>query len=319
MNITNPMKKPAPSATSNNATKVIEDTLGKLDKVFKMREDKRKSLEGLVDTLRRQGEALRVKNSELETEVRAINAERVRQLEAADLDKRKMETAYQSRVQEIQILLEEEKRLRSSLEGKLKHEVEVNAELNNRISSLQGQISDWAERNATMENVIRDLETSVEERIRRAATEAERMIHTANATAENEKRRLMAQVRAAKSEVEDVKERAERSVDEYRLKVDAERRRTDEIARERDALKSEVDRMAVILSSIQSTVDQLLSDELRMTNFLGDTEEVLSQEMSDFGDKDAYLNSSLYQSSSSIGFLDLGSAISKFAEEDCVR
>ena len=313
---------------SSKASKVVEDTLSKLEQVLKLRDNRHKSHDDVVEELKNKNRVLINTNSDLANKCREISLEVSRVRDLADSDKRKLIGDFESQKHTLNLNIASKTREISTLTNKVDLVSKTNTELNGKLKDLKSNVEALITSKNELQETVKNLEFAHEEKIRRIASDAERMIHQANAKADSEKRRAFAQLREAEAKVTDIRSEAEKNISEYRDKVEYERMRNDELSREKESLRAEIERLNTVVLSVQATVEQLLSEEMRLagsyeatresvfdvsdSNYLA---EVSAQRYFEEEDKAPVKHGDNFN----IGYIDLTSSLLSSAQEDFVR
>ena len=282
----------------------IEETMAKLDQVFKMRGQRSASVDDVVTQLRE-------RNKDLQVELHHVGKEYnnlVHQYEAeVGSYQTQLDSIQQTNREQVFELKEQINSLNAHLFAMEKEANAAKAELEDVLAQkelLEKRIEESNKRQDEMQEVLSTLQLGVEDRVKKTASEAERLIHQANSRHEVEKRRMTAQIREAQALCEDVRLDAERHVEEYRSKFEVERRKNDEIIRERDFMRQENDRLNAIVNSIQGTVDQLLTEEMRIAGSIDLLKSDITPQIT---------ISELEDEDTDVGFIDLSASIAKAA------
>lgn len=306
------------SQRQSSASKAVDEVVGKLDQVFKLRTDRFNSLDSVIAQLREKNKNITDKYHKSQSEIREVNLKMGQLKEAFEKEKRLINSQFSHDVQEAKLKLEEKQTQYNLLDKKHNDLLDEATHTKDKLSRVEAQLQDALDSKAQLQEVVENLNLSVEERIKRAAGEAERTIHNLSAKHEAEQRRLKSALRSQEMRVEDIREEAEREINEYTKKLDLERRRTDELAREKDSLRSEITRLNSIVTSIQSTVDHLLAEEMRMS---GSYETSIDRALDD--DYDDLSARSIFEkpqrAKKPLGYIDLGDSIKRAALEDRIK
>jgi chromosome segregation ATPase len=264
--------------SSETASKSIEETISKLDKVFKMRDKRHENLDILISRLREKNQGLHDANNKIMKELND-EQEKFNKFQAqVEKEKRDLISQFESEKQDLSLKIDSEKSEKQHLKSKLSDAIDKNASLSNKVDNLNYNLENSINTQRELEVAMRNLEGSVEERVRRVSSEAERIVHQNKAKHESEQRRLKALLNEKGVEQENLIEEHKEQILELNRKFEFERRRNDEIVSERDYLKQEISRLYSIVKSVQSTVDQLLSEEMKLAgNYENSTECLLEQ------------------------------------------
>ena len=302
----------------STATKAVEEVVGKLDQVFKLRTDRFNSLDEVITQLREKNQIITEKYHQSQGEIREVNLKMNQLKDAFEKEKRMINSQFSHDLQESRLKLEENQTQYKILEKKHNELLDESSHTKEKLSRIESQLQDALDSKSQLQEVVETLNLSVEERIKRAAGEAERTIHNLTSKHDSEQRRLKSQLRSQEMRVEDIKEEAEREINEYTKKLEAERRRTDDLVREKDSLRSEISRLNSIVTSIQSTVDHLLAEEMRLSgSYESSYSRALSDEYDDLAPKAIFEKPR--SSKKPLGYIDLGDSIKKAALTDRIR
>lgn len=320
--------KGASNTHTSKATQAVEDTMNKLDQVFKLRDKRYQSLDNVMEELRQKNVSLYQANSDLANELRDEKTKSVKMSDKFNADIRKLMLDFESQKQTLVLTLSAKKRENESLKTRVDEILQKNVELTDKCNGLQVNLDSSIASQKEMQVMVKSLEASVEERIGRVSSEAERTIHQIRAKSDGEKRRLMAQIRETESRVDEIKLDAERVVAENRAKLDHERRRNDELSREKDCLRQEVERLNTIVISVQATVEQLLSEEMRLAGVYESAKDEILEISNEYNPVESeaqkYFQESFDASNDDVGglglgYIDLTSSLISSAQADVVK
>ena len=296
------------STSSSSASDAIEETMAKLDQVFKLRGNRATTVDGVVDQLRVRNKTLQSHLSELKAKYTSLEASYTNYVEESESKFATLELRYADDTAALSIELNKLKEELISAQSTMtasKAELDMKSE---SYQKMEKDLQDALSQHDEMQKIIETLQLGVEDRVKRTASEAERLIHQTKARHEVETRRMNALLREANSKVDGVRVEAERHVEEFRSKFEIERKRNEDLVRERDFMRQENDRLNAIVNSIQGTVDQLLNDEIKITGSIESLKFDLSDDLSE--------NLDTNTSEESLGFIDLGSSIMRAAESE---
>lgn len=303
--------------TSSSASKAVEDTINKLDRVLKLRNQRYKKLDENIDQLKNTNDGLQKKNRDLSEELRAEKQKYslFRQEALEDLDKAQKEfNNFRSRLENAHGELTQQNEV---LKNKLNASVSKNKSLTNEVFSLTRSIEDIKQKNEDLQINLNEFESTSQEKIRRIQSEASRTVHQLKARHENDKRRLSALLKEAESKNEDLVTAHNEELHNIKLQNAHQTERNNELSRERDYLNQEISRLNSIVKSVQSTVDQLLSEEMKMSGVYDN----IAVDMVDDFSINELTNSDILQTDTnrSYGEIDLNQYILDSAEDDIVR
>lgn len=296
---------------SSGASNAIEETMAKLDQVFKLRSNRTSTVDDIVGQLRARNKQLQFDLNDVTEKYQVLSnthEEIISQNEAEITlinNNHSVEvTELQEKINSLQAQVAEV----STMSVRLKAEEEFLSEENQKISKDYESIKLQRDE---LQVLLHNLEVSVEDKIAKTASEAERLIHQTKARHDVEKRRMTAQLREADSRAESVKAEAEKKVDEYKTKFEIERKRTVAMEREYEAMQQENNRLNTIVNSIQGTVDQLLTEEIQIAGKVNILQEDIMTKVDAIELNEA-------SASISVAPIDLTAAIKRAAESDLV-